>query len=141
MVTSSVVVVILQETIKENKPSTAGLSKGKHYSRRLGYYSLRMGFYTIGVIAAAFIGQCYIGYQFWKLENRVYRKVASGSRPKLLYGNVIIPRKDDELLRWYVQRDLSNYSSAAAKQFGVIVGPTGTYWKVGNRPKYVSQIP
>ena len=45
--------------------------------------------------------------------------------PELLYGNIIIPRKHDEMLWWYVQ-DLNNDNSASAKQFGIIVGPTGT---------------
>ena len=40
----------------------------------------------------------------------------------MLYSadSVKIPRNDDELLQWFVQRNLND------KQFGVIVGPTGT---------------
>lgn len=46
--------------------------------------------------------------------------------PELPKVTIAIPRNDAELLHWYIQRDLKDTDSVAAKQYDVMVGPTGT---------------
>ena len=77
----------------------------------------------MGSLIIAMFGHLYITRGDEKLKEAVYWKIIHGSSPELLYGDIVIPRKDDELLKWFVQRDLG--SGSRNKQFGVIVGPTG----------------
>ena len=47
-------------------------------------------------------GHFYVSRGHEKVKEAVYKKIINGSRPELLYGDIVIPRKDDELLQWFV---------------------------------------
>lgn len=49
-------------------------------------------------------------------------KINRGSRPVLIYSSVMIPRKNDKSLAWFVKKLLHEDNE---KQFRVIVDPTG----------------
>ena len=62
-------------------------------------------------------------FQSKSLENAMYQRVVTGSRPNLVDTTVYLPRDDTELLHWFVH---CNLKGNTGKQYGVIVGPTGT---------------
>ena len=51
-----------------------------------------------------------------------------GRRPNPIYSPVVIPRKDDELLGWFIKKILQVEDGERSREshFGLIVGPMGT---------------
>ena len=115
-----------------NKNQRIGLlgRLGSYFSGRatLRGFGRRIAFSVIGMMTTAIAGHYYISHQAKKLQDSIYDRILTGTRPKLLYGNEILPRKDleDDLFNWFVKGNRNNCDSPDMKQFGVIVGPTGT---------------
>ena len=82
-------------------------------------------YYAMGLLTTAILAQCYniIMCQARRLEKTVYKKLVRESIPKLIPCRYEIPRNNDELLYWFIQ---CNLQSDTEKQFGIVLGPTGT---------------
>ena len=87
-------------------------------------YAPHVALSLLGIGILGICGYSYVSRRHEKLRQPVYKKIINRSRPKLLYGDTVIPREDDKLLQWFIQRDLA--CDPCNKQFGVVVGPTGT---------------
>ena len=78
----------------ENKERPMILKRVSNYiSGHAKHYGPHVGLTIMRSVVIAVLGHFYVTHRDQKLKEAVYRKITHGSRPELLYGDIVIPRK------------------------------------------------